>query len=110
MLVSRVLSAVLLILGCRSQPHGPAEQQHGPHGPYIVTFKDGTSEKMQQKLINGVKNAGGEIKFRYTTVLLGFAATLPQEHADLLKSHPAVDAVEVDGDVHALHHGLGPVE
>ena len=86
-MLGRVLGAVLLILGC-----SVAEQQHGPHGPYIVTFKDGTSEKMQQKLIDGVEKLARAYvtsvgQQEYDTLMLSFG------------DHPAKLAFELTANV-----------
>ena len=76
----------------------PAEGGRG----YIVTFKDDTDPTMQHDILEGVRRAGGSISHRYTTVLLGFAGVIPEEHAATLRQHPAVDDIELDHEVHAM--------
>ena len=47
-------------------------------------------------LIHKVTSGGGTITQRYTTVMLGFAGTIPLDVLEMLKSHEAVESVEED--------------
>ena len=76
---------------------------------YIVTFKPGTPKEMQEEVIGAVAKAGGEVRHRYTTVLLGFAGSITDAHVAELRQHDSIDTIEKDGEVHAMGGGGGGV-
>ena len=59
-----------------------------------ITFKPGTPKEMQEEVIGAVAKAGGEVRHRYTTVLLGFAGSITDAHVAALE---ADDYVVIDG-------------
>uniref|UniRef100_A0A060TDJ9 ARAD1D48334p n=1 Tax=Blastobotrys adeninivorans TaxID=409370 RepID=A0A060TDJ9_BLAAD len=68
-------------------------------GRYIVRFKASATDDEYKKTIEGIKAAGGKVTHEYT-LFKGFAAYLPQGHLTTLSTHPAVDEVENDQQVH----------
>ncbi|KAG4091684.1 hypothetical protein H8356DRAFT_1707133 [Neocallimastix lanati (nom. inval.)] len=76
-------------------------------GDYIVCFKEGTSNEVIEKAIAEVKAQGGEIKQRYETTMLGFAAKLPDQVLTTMTNSSDVDFVEADGQVSAYAKTLG---
>merc|ERR1712196_127800 len=68
----------------------------------IVSFADGATKAEQDAIVERVTNAGGNIKFRYSTVMQGFAGSLPSSLLEELKASPVVKRVENDGEVRAL--------
>ncbi|KAL7750056.1 hypothetical protein RI367_004571 [Sorochytrium milnesiophthora] len=84
-----------------------AQTMSGNKSDIIVTFKEGTPKEVVDQEAQKVEAAGGKIKQRYDgTVLLGFAAQVPDAHFSTLSAHKDVDAVEADGEVslHAKQH------
>ncbi|KAF9133214.1 hypothetical protein BGW39_010325 [Mortierella sp. 14UC] len=72
----------------------------------IVVFKAGTAQEEITKAENDVIAQGGEITQRYTSALLGFAASLPDNSVQALTVHPQVNYIEPDGPVSAYAKGL----
>ena len=54
---------------------------------------------MIQASIDAVEAAGGKITQRYDTVLLGYAATVPESFVNTIKAGEGVDFVEEDQTV-----------
>ncbi|KAG0376851.1 hypothetical protein BGX24_007131 [Mortierella sp. AD032] len=71
------------------------------HNKVIVVFKEGTKQEEITKAENDVIAKGGEITQRYTSALLGFAASLPDDSVQTLIAHPQVNYIEPDGPVSA---------
>lgn len=76
-------------------------------GKYIVLFKKGTSKAIIETEVAKVAAAGGVVGHRYEDTLLGFAATLPDDHIDTLVKSEHVDVIEGDGEVSAFAKTLG---
>ena len=74
----------------------PPQQAEVPNTVYIIAFASGTPLEAQDMLIHKVTSGGGTITQRYTTVMLGFAGTIPLDVLEMLKSHEAVESVEED--------------
>ena len=72
------------------------QQAEVPKTVYIIAFASGTPLEVQDMLIHKVTSGGGTITQRYTTVMLGFAGTIPLDVLEMLKSHEAVESVEED--------------
>ncbi len=66
---------------------------------YIVVFRPGTpgSDALTNQLARG-----GSVHYRYTTVLQGFAATLPSAALEGIRRNPNVHLVEADQEVQAI--------
>ncbi|KAF8981722.1 hypothetical protein BGZ46_002385 [Entomortierella lignicola] len=65
----------------------------------IVVFKQGTPEEVINAAVKEVEEQGGQITQKYTSALLGFAATVPDVSVNALANHASVDYVEPDGEV-----------
>ncbi|ORZ26950.1 serine proteinase inhibitor IA-1 [Lobosporangium transversale] len=64
----------------------------------IIVFKDGTPRDEVNKAAEEIKSKGGKITQKYT-LLLGFAAEVPEFELQMLNSHPHIDYIEDDGIV-----------
>ncbi|KAG0271912.1 hypothetical protein BGZ95_000217 [Linnemannia exigua] len=104
-----------LLFPLRHQPCSPpiaslalpkANHADKAHNKVIVVFKDGTDQKDITKAENDVIAQGGEITQRYTSALLGFAASLPDNSVQALNIHPRVNYIEADGPVSAYTKNL----
>jgi hypothetical protein len=76
-------------------------------GKYIILFKKGTSKSIIDAEAAKVAAAGGIVGHRYEDTLLGFAATLPDDHVGTLVKSEHVDVIEGDGEVSAFARTLG---
>ncbi|KAF9201615.1 hypothetical protein BGZ49_008155 [Haplosporangium sp. Z 27] len=72
----------------------------------IVVFKKGTDQKVIDEAVKEVEGQGGQITQKYTSALLGFAATVPDVSVNALTTHASVDYVEPDGEVSAYAQNL----
>ncbi|PWN23895.1 hypothetical protein BCV69DRAFT_279804 [Microstroma glucosiphilum] len=71
--------------------------------PYIVIFKQSASSGDIDSHIKEVESQGGKIKQRFDSeIMKGFAATMPQDHAQALTAKSGgehIDYVEPDSEV-----------
>ncbi|KAG8792290.1 hypothetical protein FRC12_006544 [Ceratobasidium sp. 428] len=62
---------------------------------YIVYLKGNVTPAELNDAIKDVENAGGTINHRYTSVLKGFSASMPESHFERLKA----SSKEVDSNI-----------
>jgi aqualysin 1 len=76
-------------------------------GEYIVTFKAGVGDApgLARRL---VADAGGTLRFTYTTVLQGFAAHIPEQALAGLRRNPNVELLEQDAVASLADVGMQP--
>lgn len=67
---------------------------------YIVLYKKGVPAEDRWRIENSVQDAGGQITALYKSIG-GFAARLRPEHMSALQENPAIQFIELDGEVHA---------
>ena len=69
-------------------------------GEYIVVFNDDVNDApgLSRRLAG---EHGAEIRFTYSAVIKGFAATLPERAVAALRNNPNVAYIEEDQEVHA---------
>ncbi len=91
-IVAFLLVAVILI-----SPLLIAAYAQVPKVPVVILFK----EKPTDQDVNFLKANGGEITRTYT-IINGFAANVPQDKLDVLRSNPRIISVDPDVDVKAL--------
>lgn len=103
-LVGMVLFLVLAVASpAFSAGQGPVAPLLGQDAPgalagrYIVVFKDGAGPDKVDAAMKGL--GGGQVHYRYSSVLNGFAASLPEQALNGLLRNPNVDYVEVDAVV-----------
>jgi subtilisin family serine protease len=65
---------------------------------YIVTFKPSVAN-VAQEADNLMRGKGGQIHFRYTNAIKGFAASIPVYAIDGIKNNPNVESIEQDATV-----------
>ncbi|PWY97451.1 hypothetical protein BCV70DRAFT_219282 [Testicularia cyperi] len=77
--------------------------------PYMVIFKDGTPQSAIDEQKSNVQKAGGTIKQVFdSSIMKGFAATMPQSFADELTTasvggkHEHIEYVEPDSEVKTM--------
>ncbi len=84
-------------------PMAPMLGQDAPGalaGRYIVVFRDGAfGEVVEAALAAALQDPESALLYRYTTVVNGFAAALPDRVVDALRRNPHVAYVEVDSVV-----------
>ncbi len=68
-------------------------------GRYIVVLKADTESGAAEAAIEAATRAGGNLHFRYSEVLNGFAITLPDRAVEALRNNPHVDYIEADSVV-----------
>jgi len=70
-------------------------------GKYIVVFKDGVTAEQIDQYAKDVNENGGEVTHRYGDGLNGFAASIPQQYLQSLKSlqGDVINYIEPDGVV-----------
>src|SRR3990172_9372113 len=84
----------------------PAGLERVPNA-YIVVFKPGTNTTLAVSSDRvAIEELGGEIAFRYTAALQGYAAYLPGSALDKVRSNPLVDYVIADGIVSIESAGI----
>ncbi|KAI8899021.1 hypothetical protein BC833DRAFT_619793 [Globomyces pollinis-pini] len=76
-------------------------------GKYVVLFKANTPATIIEDAIKRVVEQGGTIGHRYESSVLGFSATLPDDHIQTLQSHEHVEVIEGDGVVTTFAKSLG---
>ena len=87
-----LLLPVALSASLDEQPGASAQMQQ-----YVVTFKQGTDDDTQDKVMDAVKRAGAQIlSMHYSAELLGFVGNLTEAQATDLRSHPTVKSVAID--------------
>ena len=67
---------------------------------YIVLYKKGVPAEERWRIENSVEDVGGQITALYKSIG-GFAARLRPEHMSALQENPAIQFIELDGEVHA---------
>ena len=102
----RTLSAAVLAVVCATswaQANDPRATHALPDGQmlvnrYIVTFKPSVANPSLEadKLMKG---NGGQIHFKYSTAIKGFAATLPAAALNALRNNPNIESIEQDKTV-----------
>jgi subtilisin family serine protease len=65
-------------------------------GRYIVVFKPGTAGNEMVNAADKARGLGGEVHYKYSAALNGFAATLPEQALKGLVHNPKVAYIEVD--------------
>ena len=65
-------------------------------GRYIVVFKPGTAGNEMVNAVDKTRGLGGEIHYKYSAALNGFAASLPEQALKGLVHNPNVAYIEVD--------------
>jgi len=103
---SRALLATSLLLTTSitwAQGSKPQATHAMPEGKplanrYIVIFKPGVANPAQEA-DNLMRGQGGQIHFRYTHAVKGFAATIPEAALNGIQNHPNVESVEQDMSV-----------
>lgn len=68
-------------------------------GRYIVVLKADAVPGAADAAIEAATRAGGNLHFRYSEVLNGFAVTLPDRAVEALRNNPHVDYIEMDSVV-----------
>ncbi|ORZ25283.1 hypothetical protein BCR42DRAFT_399804 [Absidia repens] len=67
---------------------------------YIVTFKKNTPQSEIDEHIKKAEDAGATIGHRYTSAILGYSVSVPDDAVNALDAtHPNIDFVEADGEV-----------
>lgn len=103
-----LVSVVLLLVLVSASPalaagQGPVAPLLGADAPgalagrYIVVFKDDVGAGAVDAAMKGL--GSGQVHYRYTRVLNGFAASLPEQALDALLRNPHVAYIEVDSVV-----------
>ncbi len=103
---NRALVALVMGLICISsmaQGADPKSTHALPKGElipdrYIVTFKPSVAN-VAQEVDNLMRGKGGQIHFRYSNAIKGFAASIPASALDGIKNNPNVESVEQDATV-----------
>ena len=75
-------------------------------GRFIVVFKKSTPPSKIDQSIKKVEADGGKITHRYDSVLLGYAAEIPDSLLASVKGTAEIDYIEADGEVSAYAAGL----
>ena len=84
----------------------PARQSAAPAAPasipdrYIITFRANVADALATAA-SMVRGNGGQLHYTYTTVLRGFAATLPPQAVAALARNPLIASIEPDAIVTA---------
>ncbi|ORZ32171.1 hypothetical protein BCR44DRAFT_122592 [Catenaria anguillulae PL171] len=65
----------------------------------IVVFKQGTPKEAIDQAARDLESQGGKVGHRYEATILGFSATVPDNHFTTLSAHPHLDFIEADGTV-----------
>lgn len=107
--VLAVAAGAMLVPGCRPQdgPSGPSEPSEISPPPqfsssriladqYIVVFKANLPDPAAQARAL-VAQHGGTLRFTYTSILTGFAATLPAAAIEALRRRPDVTESSLGG-------------
>jgi subtilisin family serine protease len=69
---------------------------------YIVVMKKTVGAKLRGAALDLAKANGGQVHFRYTSAINGFAASLPGQAVDRLRNNPNVEYIEADRTVQAV--------
>ncbi|KAF9585596.1 hypothetical protein BGW38_001649 [Lunasporangiospora selenospora] len=102
--LSNALSASVMPVGVNNPGGATASTLGLPQGEadankVLVIFKEDTPPSEIENAIRNVESQGGRITQRYTSVMLGFAAQLPDNTVQSMASNPHVDYIEPDGQV-----------
>lgn len=68
-------------------------------GQYIILFQQGTTQDIIESVQNNIKQQGGTIGFSYTSAVLGFSASIPDNTLQALATNQWVQTIEADGPV-----------
>ncbi|HSE09366.1 MAG TPA: S8 family serine peptidase [Nocardioidaceae bacterium] len=85
-----------------SPDQAPVRGQGQPdsiRGEYIVVMEQNAPKKAVGNAKQTAKDRGGQIRFTYDTALSGFAAKLPPQALEALRSNPNVAYIEADQQV-----------
>jgi subtilisin family serine protease len=63
---------------------------------YIVIFKKGVGRAAESTVIDSVEALGGTIHFTYSSALNGFAATIPSDALETVRSNTTIAYIEAD--------------
>ncbi|KAK9717440.1 hypothetical protein K7432_006197 [Basidiobolus ranarum] len=76
-------------------------------GDYIVMFNEGTPRSAIDDAASKIESQGGSIKHRYDAGIIGFAASIPDDHLSSLNVSEHVKLIEPDGEVTTCAKNLG---
>jgi aqualysin 1 len=104
--IQQAISTMVLALVCTTSWAQPSNSQatHAlPDGQaltnrYIVTFKPSVANPSLEA-DKSMKGNGGQIHFKYSTAIKGFAATLPAAALSALRNNPNIESIEQDKTV-----------
>ncbi|KAJ3151008.1 Golgi SNAP receptor complex member 1 [Irineochytrium annulatum] len=68
----------------------------------IVMFKENTPAAKIEEAVKQVESNGGVVGHRYTSTILGFAATIPDNVFTSFQSNELIESIEADGEVSTL--------
>jgi subtilisin len=74
-------------------------------GNYIVVLKSSVADPGSVAADQG-RRYGAEIRYVYRYALKGYAATIPSDRLDAIRSDPRVAYISADGEVHAIAQTL----
>ena len=97
-----ILAAASPAFAVGNGPVAPLIGQDAPGaipGRYIVVLKADVGTDAAEAAIEAATRAGGNLHFRYSEVLNGFAITLPDRAVEALRNNPHVDYIEADSVV-----------
>jgi subtilisin family serine protease len=80
----------------RKAPLVGTERASAIDGRYIVVLKDQTSASGTSSAKSLARSNGGRVTASYSTVIRGFAASLPDRALDKLRANPDVAYIEAD--------------
>jgi len=66
---------------------------------FIVVFKDGVRKEQVDKYVDDLHSNGGAVTHRYTAVLNGFAANIPETFLKNLQGDDLIKYIEPNGQV-----------
>ncbi|KDN45933.1 hypothetical protein K437DRAFT_246758 [Tilletiaria anomala UBC 951] len=74
--------------------------------PYMVIFRDGAPQASIDAQIADIEGKGGKVTHKYnSSIMRGFAATIPDDHAQTLRAvseggkHEHIEYIEPDSEV-----------
>ncbi|KAJ3163344.1 hypothetical protein HK101_000631 [Irineochytrium annulatum] len=65
----------------------------------IVMFKENTPAAKIEDAVKQIESNGGTVGHRYTSTILGFAATIPDNVLTTFQSNDLIESIEADGEV-----------
>jgi subtilisin family serine protease len=63
---------------------------------YIVVFKKGVGRAAESTVIDSVKDLGGTVHYTYSTAINGFAATIPTNALETVRTNTSIAYIEAD--------------